>query len=73
MLKTSKKERSEIVKALSFFSQVGFTITACILIGVLIGRFLDNHFGASPWFLLLFAFLGAAAAFKFLFDIAKRK
>ena len=67
-----KKERGELIRALSFLSQIGFTMTACVLIGVFMGKFLDDFFGASPWFVLIFSFLGMGAAFKFLFDIAKK-
>ena len=72
MPQNSKKERNEVIRAISFLSQIGFTVTACVLIGVLLGRLLDGFFNTSPWLLLFFAFLGAAAAIKFLFDFAKK-
>lgn len=67
-----KKQHNDLLKALSFFSQVGTTIATCIFIGVFLGRFLDNFFGTSPWLLLLFSLLGAAAAFKALYDLMSR-
>ncbi|MCL2676220.1 MAG: AtpZ/AtpI family protein [Firmicutes bacterium] len=72
MPKNSKKERSEFTKALSFLSQIGIMMMACVLIGVLMGRFLDSLFGTSPWLVLIFSLLGAAASFKCLMDFAKK-
>ena len=66
---TSQNERRELLRAISFLSQIGITMAACVLVGVLLGRFLDNFFGTSPWLLIIFSFLGMAAAFKALFDL----
>ena len=70
--KITKKQRREILRAMSIFSQVGITMTVCVLLGVFIGRYLDSQLNTTPWLLLLFSFLGAGAAFKSLFDISKR-
>jgi len=61
------------VKALSLLTQMGVTIAVCILLGVLLGRFLDNLFGSSPWLTMLCSILGIAAAFKSIFDLAAPK
>jgi ATP synthase protein I len=67
-----KKQRSEIMRALSLMSQIGITIIICVAVGVLLGKFLDNLLGTSPWLLLVFTLFGSGAAFKSIFDIAKR-
>ena len=72
MPKLTKKERKEIFRAVSLMTQIAFVMVACVLIGVLIGRFLDNNFETSPLFVLLFSFFGAGAAFKSLYDLSKR-
>ena len=72
MPQNNEKERSETTRALSFFSHVGITITVCVLVGVLAGKFLDDYFGASPWLLLFFSLMSVGVAFKFLLDFAKR-
>ena len=64
---------SETLKAIAGFSQIGITIVASVLIGVLMGRFLDKVFGTSPWLLLVFSLLGAGAAFKLIFNFSKGK
>lgn len=69
---SQSKEQNDFVRGFSQISQVGFSIFACILIGVFIGRFLDNSLGTSPWLLLVFSFLGVGAAFKYLYDLSKR-
>ncbi|MCL1999276.1 MAG: AtpZ/AtpI family protein [Turicibacter sp.] len=61
-----------MMQALAIFSQIGLTLMACVAIGVFIGRFLDSWLGTTPWFLLLFAFIGAGSAFKFIYDLSKR-
>ena len=70
---TSYDEKRELRRAIAFFSQISVTIIACILIGILLGRFLDDFFGTSPWLLLVFTLLGMAAAFKSLFDMGMKK
>ena len=66
-----KKQTGSLLRALSFLSQIGITMAACVFIGVFVGRFLDKLLGTTPWLLLLFALLGTAAAFKALFDLGK--
>lgn len=65
------KRWAKDLRALSFFSQVGITMAACLLIGVFAGRFLDDLLKTTPWLLLLFSLLGAASAIKALFDWGK--
>jgi len=71
--KNRRKERSELLAALSSLSQLGILIASCVIIGVLAGRFLDNLFGTSPWLLLLLSLLGVGAAFKSMFDFLNKK
>lgn len=71
--RVSKKQQNDLLHALSFFSQIGITMAACVLIGVFSGRYLDDILGTSPWLLLLFSLLGAAAALKALFDLGTRR
>lgn len=66
------KSGKEFLRALSFFSQIGITMAACVFIGVILGKYLDNLLGTSPWLLLVFSLLGAGAAFKSLFDLGNK-
>jgi len=63
----------EWVKALSMISQIGVMIAACIVVGVLLGRFLDARLNTSPWLTIVFSLLGVAAAFKSIFDFASKE
>lgn len=69
----SGKQRREFVRALSMLTQIGVMMVACILIGVFLGRFLDNLLGTSPWLLLACTFLGLGAAFKSMYDYSKKQ
>jgi len=60
------------MRAFSFLSQIGITILACLAVGILLGRVLDSLLGTTPWLLLVFTLLGIAAAFKSIFDMAKK-
>ncbi|MDR3119939.1 MAG: AtpZ/AtpI family protein, partial [Clostridiales bacterium] len=53
-------------------SQLGLSMCACVLIGVLAGSWLDRWLGTKPWLLLLCSLIGAAAAFKVMYDLAVR-
>lgn len=63
-----KSRNNETLRALANFSQIGITMAATVIIGVLIGKYLDGVFGTSPWLLLIFSLLGAGAAIRNLFD-----
>jgi len=66
------KQRDGFIKSLSFLSQIGVTIIACIAVGILFGSFLDSLLGTTPWLLLVFILLGIVAAFKSILDLAKK-
>jgi len=68
----NKEPRDGFLQAISYLSQIGITIIACIAVGILLGRFLDTRLGTAPWLLLVFTFLGIAAAIKSIYDLAKK-
>ena len=68
-----KKHNRELLRGLYMISQIGFTITACLIISLLIGRFLDSVFGTSPVLLLVFLLLGMGAGFKAIYELVKNK
>ncbi|MDR1438588.1 MAG: AtpZ/AtpI family protein [Clostridiales bacterium] len=59
--------------ALGLLTQLGVSMAACVLIGVLVGSKLDGWLGTAPWMLVLFSFVGAGAAFKAMYDIAIKR
>ena len=72
MSRKDKKNRSDMMRALGMLSQIGLSIVVCVGLGVFLGRFLDGFFNTSPWLLLVFTLLGAAAAVKSMYDMANR-
>lgn len=68
-----KPKNIETMRALVYFSQIGVSMAASILVGVLLGKYLDSFFGTTPWLLLIFSLLGAGAAIKVLFNAPKGK
>lgn len=71
--KDKKTKNSETLRALANFSQIGVTMAASVLIGVMLGKYLDGILGTSPWLLLIFSLLGVGAAIRSLFNIFKDK
>ena len=63
---------SDFAKAFALLAQMGITIAVCIGLSILIGYYLDRFLGTSPWLLLLFILFGIIAAFKSIFDFAKK-
>jgi F0F1-type ATP synthase assembly protein I len=45
----------------SEFAGIGLQFALTILVFVFVGVWLDRRLGSSPWFLILFVFVGAAA------------
>lgn len=72
MTPDKKKQQKDTARALAMVSQVSLSMAGCVVLGFFLGRYLDGLFGTSPWLLLLFSFLGMAAAFKVLYDIGKK-
>ena len=61
--------RKEIIHGLSVLTSLGITMAVCVLLGIWIGKTLDNIMGSSPWMLLTFMIFGILAAIKSMFNI----
>ncbi|MCL2426551.1 MAG: AtpZ/AtpI family protein [Oscillospiraceae bacterium] len=72
MSNDKKPHHNEFMKAMSALLQIGITIIACIAVGILLGWFLDRLLDTTPWLLMVCTFLGIGAAFKSIFDFAKK-
>lgn len=71
--KNNTARQSETMRAIANFSQIGFTIAANILVGVLLGKYLDMFFNSDPWLLIIFSLLGVVSAIRSLFAMANNK
>lgn len=58
--------------AAALFMQLGVSMCACVLIGIIGGIFLDRRFGTGPWLMFLGCLLGPAASFKVMFDLTTK-
>ena len=66
-----EQDKKKLYKQLLRFSSIGLEMGFSVAIGVGIGYFLDYYFNTKPWFLLIFFFVGVAAAFRSLFSLIK--
>jgi ATP synthase protein I len=70
--KVSKQDKRNMLKAAGYMSHIAVSMAACVLIGVLLGLFLDNLLGTDPWLVIVFSILGCLAALKSMIDITKK-
>jgi len=72
MSRDKKPQQNEFARAFAVLLQIGVTIIACLAVAIFLGWLLDRLLGTSPWLLMTFSFLGIGAAFKMIFDFAKK-
>ena len=73
MGQNDKRQSKNFLRGLVLFSQIGISMAFCVLLGVLVGGFLDRRLETSPWLLMIFSIIGVAASFKVLYDFTKKK
>jgi len=74
----SMSKKSGVLANLALVSQIGISMTVPIMIGLYIGKMLDDKLGTGPIFLFIFIIMGVGSAFMSLFkltqtDIGKKK
>ena len=57
---------------LGLISQIGFSIITPILLGLIIGQFLDKKLGRNGIFSIIFIILGAITGFYYLIKLSTR-
>lgn len=60
-------------KGLMEVSSVGLAMGISMLLGLWVGRSLDNFFNTSPWLTVLFLFFGIAGGFRNMYVAMKRQ
>ncbi|MEM5794671.1 MAG: AtpZ/AtpI family protein [Bacillota bacterium] len=58
-----QEDKRAILKALSAFGNIGFTLASSVLVGLFLGRWIDGYLHTSPWALIIGIFLGVVAGF----------
>lgn len=71
MKNNKKNDKRLIIKAFGLLTQLGLTMACCVLIGLMAGKFLDGWLGTTPVLIIIFTFIGLAAALKVMYDIVK--
>jgi ATP synthase protein I len=68
-----KGETKQYLKLLAVVSSMGISMALAIVIGILIGYYLDKWFQTKyPYFFIIFMLLGIIAGFRNLYVIMKR-
>jgi len=63
--------KSSALANLALISQIGISMTVPIMIGLYIGKWLDDRFGTGPIFLFIFIIMGVGSAFMSLFKLTQ--
>ena len=54
------------------FSSMGMELGLSVVIGFLIGSWIDEWLETEPWFLLIFGFAGIIAGYRSVFRLVKK-
>lgn len=65
------EDKKELFRLMSKFSAVGLEMGFSVIIGLLMGIFLDKYFKTDPWMTIVFLLFGLATAFKVILRVAK--
>ncbi len=66
-----KKTKFSLSESFSF-GTIGLHLVSGIIVGTFIGYMLDSYLKTSPWFTIIFFFLGIIAGFYNMYKDAKR-
>ncbi len=60
----SEKKRSQLFREVGKYAALGLEMALSVIIGLVIGAFLDKRLKTGPWLTLLFLVLGFAAGLR---------
>ena len=67
------EEKKSLLKTLGMVSTMGISFAVAIVIGIFVGRKLDDWLGTTPWFFFIFLFFGIVAGFRNMFILAAKE
>ena len=67
-MKQSHKTGSKLM----MYGSMGLELGLCVVVGFLIGSWLDEWLDTKPWFLLVFGVSGIIAGYRSIFRLVKR-
>lgn len=65
------ENRKEIFRVMTRFSTVGLEMGLSVVIGLLMGIYLDRYLKTEPWMTIIFLLFGIAAAFRVMVRVAR--
>lgn len=68
-----KNNHKDTLQNLALISQIGFSVITPILLGVFIGRFLDEKLSTRGIFSIIFVIFGAITGFIYLLRLSTKK
>ncbi len=66
-----EENKRQLYRSLGFLSGIGISLVASIVMGLLIGYYLDRWLGTSPWLTLVFIGFGVIAGYRNIFILAR--
>lgn len=66
-----KKDKKTLLGAMKY-SVIGIEFGLSVVVGALIGYFLDLYLGTDPWMFIFWFFCGIIAGFRTLYRVSKR-
>lgn len=65
------ENRKELFRLVSRFATIGLEMGFSVVIGLLMGIYLDRYLNTTPWMTIIFLLFGIAAAFMAMIRVAK--
>lgn len=65
------ENKKEIFRVMTRFSAVGLEMGLSVVIGLLMGIYLDRYLKTEPWMTIIFLLFGVAAAFRVMVRVAR--
>lgn len=69
---TDKRDFKSDLKKLAEVSSLGLMLPSSIVVGLILGHYLDKLFGTQPWLLLIFTCLGIVSGLLSLYRGLKK-
>lgn len=67
-----KKKDISFLQALSLLTTMGIVMISNLLVGLFVGRFLDQYLHTQPWLTLIFIFIGFGAGLHAVYKLISR-
>jgi len=67
-----KRKKGHPLENLALISQIGIAMITPIIMGLYLGKLIDNKFNTQPIFLFVFIIMGVIAGFMNIFKIATK-